>query len=114
MGLLSGVGAASALVRNAASLVQAIKQPKVTDEAFSDILKAQLKAAASPEAKQAEAADISERFVRLRDVDGDGQLRLDESGMERATFEKLDANRDGLLSREEYQSALLGAQGGRS
>ncbi len=113
MNLLSGVGAASALVKNAATLVQAIKQPKVTDEAFSEILKAQLQAASSPEAKQAKAAELSERFVRLHDVDGDGQLRLDESGMERAAFEKLDANRDGLVTREEYQNALLGASGGQ-
>jgi len=114
MELLSGVGAASALVRGATSLVQAMKQPKVTDEAFSDILKSQLKAASSPEAQRAKAAEISERFVRLRDVDGDGQLRLDESGMERAAFEKLDANRDGLISRDEYQSALLGEHGGKA
>ncbi len=113
MNLLGGVGAASTLVRNATSFVQAIKQPKVTDEAFSEILKAQLEAASSPQAQRAKAAEISEHFVRLRDVDGDGQLRLDESGMERAVFEKLDANRDGLVSREEYQNALLGAKGGQ-
>lgn len=113
MDLLSGVGAASALVKNAASLVRTIKQPKVTDEAFSDILKSQLNAAASPEAQLARAGEISERFVRLRDVDGDGQLRLDESGMEREVFERLDRNSDGRLSRDEYQQALLGASGGR-
>ena len=114
MELLSGVGAASALVKNAAALVRTMKQPKVTDEAFSDILKSQLKAASSPEARHGRAAATSERFIRLHDVDGDGMLRLDESGMERAAFERLDLNGDGRLSRGEYQKALLGEQGERA
>jgi len=90
-----------------------MKQPKVTDEAFSDILKSQLQAASSPEARHAKAAEASERFVRLRDVNGDGMLRLDESGMDRAVFERLDLDKDGQLSREEYQKALLGETGAR-
>lgn len=113
MNLLSGVGAASSLLKNAADLVQAVKQPKVTDETFSEMLKARLQAEASPEARQARAGAESERFMRTHDVDGDGNLRLEESGMDKRVFERLDANRDGLLSREEYQQGLLGASGVR-
>lgn len=112
MDLFSGVGAASALVKNATSLVQALKQPKVTDEAFSAILKAQMEAASSPEARDAKAAEASERFIRLRDADGDGLLRFEESGLERAVFDKIDRNGDGRLSKEEYQQALVGQSGG--
>ncbi len=111
MNLLSGIGTASALVKNASDLVQAVKQPKVTDEAFSEILKAKLEASSSPEARKARVEEESARFMRQRDVDGDGSLRLAESGMERGVFERLDANRDGMLSREEYQKALIGQTG---
>jgi hypothetical protein len=31
--------------------------------------------------------------------------------MERSVFERLDANRDGMLSSEEYKKALLGQTG---
>lgn len=113
MELLNGIGAANALVNGAANLVRAMKQPKVTDEAFSEILKSQLEAASSPEARRANAAAQSERFVALRDVDGDGLLRFDESGFERSVFDRLDLNRDGQLSREEYAKGLLGETGGR-
>ena len=111
MNVLSGVGAVSELMKGASALVQAVKQPKVTDEAFSEILKSQLEASASPEARKSRAAEASARFMRLHDVDGDGQLRIQESGMERSAFDRLDGNRDGLLSREEYQQALLGQTG---
>ena len=111
MNLLSGVGAASSIIKNASELVQAVKQPKVTDEAFSEILKARFEANATPEARKARAEDESARFMQQRDVDGDGSLRLQESGMERSVFDRLDANRDGMLSREEYQRALLDKTG---
>lgn len=112
MELLSGVGAAGALVRNATSFVLALKQPRVTDEAFSEILKSQVDAASSPEALRAKAAGASEQFMRLRDVDGDGVLRFEESGLERAVFDRIDRNGDGKVSKDEYQQALLGEQGG--
>lgn len=111
MNLLSGVGAAGELLKGASALVQAVKQPKVTDEAFSEILKSKIQSSSSPEARKARAVDESARFMKLRDVDGDGRLGLSESGMERSAFERLDGNRDGLLSREEYQQALLGTTG---
>lgn len=114
MDLLGGIGAANALMKNATSFVQALKQPRVTDEAFSEILRSQMEAASSPEAQRAKAAKISERFVQLRDADGDGALRFDESGLERAAFDRLDLNRDGRLTREEYQQGLLSGHGGRA
>lgn len=111
MSILSGVGAAGELLKGASSLVHALKQPKVTDEAFSEILKARLQEASSPENRKAQAAEESARFMRLRDVNGDGRLGFEESGMERAAFGRLDSNHDGLLTRDEYQQALLGASG---
>jgi len=57
---------------------------------------------------------MSARFIRLHDADGDGSLAFDESGMDRKAFERLDANGDGKISREEYQQALLGGTGGVS
>lgn len=112
MELLSGIGAANALMKNAASFVRALKEPKVTDEAFSEILKSRLEAASGPEAREAKAAELGRRFVQLRDTDGDGLLRFDESGLDRAAFDRLDLNGDGRLSAEEYQQALLNGPGG--
>lgn len=110
MDILTGLNAANGLLRNTASFVQALKQPKLTDEAFSELFKAQLSAEASPEAQQAKALEISRKFVNLRDVNGDAALRFDESGLTRAQFAALDQNNDGQVSVAEVQANLLGQE----
>jgi hypothetical protein len=110
MDILAGLGAVSGLLQSTTSFVQALKQPRVTDEAFSEIFKAQLAADSSPEAQQAKALKISQHFVALRDVDGDGALRLDESGFTSARFATLDKDGDGNLSAAEIQANLAGQE----
>lgn len=108
MDILTGLNAANGLLQSTASLVQGMKQPKLTDEAFSDLFKAQLAAEASPEAQQAKALEISRSFINLRDVNGDQALRFDESGLTKAQFAALDRDADGQLSVEEVQAGVLG------
>ena len=110
MELLSGIKAANGLLGGAAALVRSLKQPQLTDQAFSELFKAQLAAEASPEAQQAKALEASRSFIALRDMDGDQALRLDESGLSRAQFAALDRNGDGTLSLDEVQANLLGKE----
>ena len=110
MDALSGLGAVNGLLQSTASFVQALKQPRVSDEAFSDMLKAQLTAANTPEAKEAKALDAGRRFVALHDVNGDQLLRLDESGLTAAQFAALDRDGDAQISAAEFQADLLGRE----
>tara|TARA_R110001592_G_scaffold42248_2_gene137265 strand:- start:16 stop:357 length:342 start_codon:yes stop_codon:yes gene_type:complete len=108
MNILSGLGAANGLMQGAASIVQSLKQPRLTDETFSDLFKAQLAAKASPEAQASKALEMSQRFVGLRDVDGDKMLRIDESGLSAKQFASLDRDKDGQLSVAEVQAEFQG------
>ena len=110
MDVLSGLGAVNGLLQSTASFVQALKQPRLTDEAFSEMFKAQLATAASPEAAAAKALDASQHFVGLRDLNGDQTLRLDESGLTATQFAALDRDADGQLSVVEIQADLLGRE----
>lgn len=110
MNVLSGLGAVNGLLKSTASFVQALKQPRLSDEAFSDIFKAQLATAASPEAAAAKALEASQQFVGLRDLNGDRTLRLDESGLTKSQFAALDRDGDGQLSVAEIQAEMLGRE----
>lgn len=110
MDIFSGLGAANGLLQSTAAFVNALKQPKLTDETFSELFKAQLASAASPEAREAQALEVSQRFVSLRDVDGNQALRFDESGLTAAQFAALDRNGDGQLSVAEVQANVLGRE----
>lgn len=110
MDILSGLSAASGVLQQTASLVQSLKQPKLTDETFSELFKAQLAAEASPEAQSAKALEFSKQFIALRDVNGDQMLRFDESGLSSSQFAALDRDGDGQLSAAEVQADLMGEE----
>jgi hypothetical protein len=108
MDLLTGLSAASGLLNGAANLVQSFKQPRVTDQAFSELFKAQFDVESSAESQQARALEMSRNFIALRDTNGDAMLRMDESGLTRAQFEALDRDKDGQLSSSELQAGIIG------
>lgn len=107
MNILAGAGAVSGLLQGTASVVQSLRQPKLTDETFSEIFKAQLASASGPDAREAKARDLSSNFVSLRDVDGDGSLRFDESGLTDVQFKALDADSNGRVSVDEVKANLM-------
>jgi len=110
MDILTGIGAVNGLLQGTSSMVRALKQPKLTDEAFSEIFKAHYTAASSPETREAKALEMSQRFVALRDVNGDQMLRFDESGLSAAQFAALDRDGDGQLSTAEVHAAMLAGE----
>ena len=55
MNILAGAGAVSGLLQGAASVVQSLRQPQLTNETFSEIFKTQLASASGPEAREAKA-----------------------------------------------------------
>ena len=107
MNILHGIGAANALLRNATGLVRAIKAPRVDKEAFAAMLQKELGQTASPDAIRAKLTEASEQHVRLRDADADGLLTRNESGLNKNTFARLDADGDGFLSAAELRAPYL-------
>ena len=61
MDLLTGIGAANGLLQSTASFVRSLKEPRLTDEAFSDIFRRQLAATTGPEALEARALQSAQR-----------------------------------------------------
>ncbi|MFP4502053.1 MAG: hypothetical protein ACLFTT_13710 [Candidatus Hydrogenedentota bacterium] len=111
MNVLEGAGAVGALFRGAAGLVREIKRPKLDDQQFATLLQAQLKNQESaPQGDSAgEILAVSNRFVTQRDANGDGLLSLEESGLDKETFARLDADNDGRLTPEEVAQPRLDA-----
>ncbi len=110
MSILQGVGAVNALLNGATNLVNALKRPRLSDETFAEMLR-QANAAADPEAvrKQTEAAAVQRAsdVMTFRDVNGDGLLSRDESGLGADDFAARDLDGDGMLSADEVKRAIL-------
>ncbi len=111
MSLIQGLGAANSLLQNATGLVRELKRPRIKQETFKQIIMDQLQANRQENNKtsQMERIDkkalvLSERFIQLRDTQGNGKLTLEESGMDRELFQKVDINADGTLSRDEVHA----------
>lgn len=111
MNVLEGAGALGTIFRGAAGLVRELKRPKLDDQQFATLLQAQLKNQES--SRQGDAAGkilaASNRFVTQRDANGDGLLSLEESGLDKESFARLDANNDGRLTSEELARPRLDA-----
>jgi len=108
MSLLSSANAIAGLLNGATELVNAWKQPKLSNEDFSKVLDFQLdtaRAANTPEAlaarESAKIAELSAKYVGLRDANQDGALTLNESGLDAKHFVAMDADGDGKVTAAE-------------
>jgi hypothetical protein len=106
MNVLAGAGAIGSVLKGATGLVQALKQPKLSSAQFAALLDRQLELHRGDPAQQhqTQAAAMAQKFMGLRDVDGDSRLGLHESGLDEARFQQLDANRDGFLTAQELSA----------
>ena len=114
MSLLGSASGIAGLMNSAASLVTALKQPRVSEQDFASLLQsriAEAKQAQTPEAQRARLeqslTELSAKYVGLRDADGDGALKLDESGLDARVFAAADADSDGRLSAAEIKQYTL-------
>ncbi len=103
---LLAISAAGMALRETAHLVREFRQSKAAKREFESALAKALETNATSTAKTGKAEKQrldrqSAEFMRKRDVDGNGLLSRAESGLEQATFDRLDANTDGQLSKDE-------------
>lgn len=115
MSLLAGIGAVNAVFRGATGLLNELKRPKTTaNTSFSPTLQQELqRAMAGSGGSAANAAGRMEqaarKFLDVRDVDGNGALSLEESGLDAKTFARYDADGNGALSLQEIQQQYTAA-----
>jgi hypothetical protein len=111
MSILQSAGALGALLGGAAGLVRELRRPQLNNEQFAALLSQEISAkqGGEPDAEAARIQRESARFVSLRDSDGDGALNLAESGLDRETFKRLDADGDGRLTADEVARPRLEA-----
>jgi uncharacterized protein (DUF2141 family) len=106
MDILSGIGAANALLRGATGLIREIKRPRIGKEDFSAILQSQLQQAKSSKPAFINPEQLAPKFMAQHDLNGDGRLTMGESGFSQEAFSLLDQNADGKLSLEELGKPL--------
>lgn len=111
MSILQSLNGAAAVLRGAQGVIRELRRPKAADAAFAAVLQAQLQRN-DPVALQNMTTAIqkqSERFISLRDADGDHRLTLAESGLTQEAFSKLDQDGDGALTAAEVARPALDA-----
>jgi Ca2+-binding EF-hand superfamily protein len=112
MGAFGSIGAVNGLLRNAVGLVHELKQPRISNKDFADILRTSLAAKATEKADEAKASKLGEKLLQTRDADRNGKLSIEESGFDKQTFARFDTDGDGQLSLGEIRPAMLsGLQG---
>jgi len=102
MNPLMGIGMANGLLKGASELVQELKRPKAHETAFADLLKQQMNQS-KPTQNDMRIQQLSEQFMKLHDVNGDGVVSANESGLPSEVFKLFDRNRDGQLGLEELK-----------
>lgn len=106
MNLFASASALGSVFQGAAGLVQALKQPKLSSTQFATLLNQKLEQQqGSAGVQQAKAADaLTQKFIALRDANGDAKLAKAESGLDLEKFELLDTDKDGYLSVTEVRA----------
>jgi hypothetical protein len=106
MNILGQIGAVGSALRGASELVRELKRPKMSAETFDHLLLQQMEASKKTDKANAaeNAQQLSERFLQTFDVNGDGGLSLEESGLAAVQFGRLDQNQDGLVTARELQA----------
>lgn len=117
MNILSGLQAASGLLHGIALARQQPHAAPPPRTSFAELLAASgpdgVKAAERAAAREntARAETLARRYLDLHDANGDGKLSLEESGLDRKTFARLDLDGDGRLSFDELRAHFLGRAG---
>ena len=116
MSILMNLGALSGVMNGAASVIRELKRPRVSGDDFAKILEAQLTQARSGEAAKAQRErrvawvnQTTQRFVTVRDANGDSMLSRDESGLDQNVFAQFDVDKDGKLTLDELRKPMLSA-----
>jgi hypothetical protein len=113
--MLQGLGAVGGLLRGVSSLVREAKRPTIDNKDFAALLREQMhmkaiaKPGKDPAAETARIEKATAEFVTSRDSDGDGLLSIEETGFDKETFKRLDADGDGRLTAAELAKPHLEA-----
>ncbi len=105
MELMSGIGAVSAAIQGASSLVRELKRPKEEQQDFAKILQQDLARNRVTPAQVAEKRSAD--YMRTYDIDGNGMLSQAESGFRPNMFNRLDMDQSGGLNVSELRGAFL-------
>lgn len=114
MSILTGIGAINALFRGASGFVREIKQPRLSNEEFANILRQKIDQAKSTygdtnrlQALDNEVTRMTLQFIAARDLDANRTLDRQESGLTENTFNQLDTDHDGELSQLELRAPFV-------